>query len=338
MWLSSIALFFLFAPMDVEARGEIHLRSPVFIKGRSIFLHQIAEIKLNDGVKAKLLSEMPIGQLPAGKKSLRIPSSYILSRIQEIVGNNSIEFKAPKVIHVRQKKVMSLRENIKKLLVRFVHKNGDLPKRVLLSVKDIKIPTSAVVALKKNRIGGSSLSVVEPQHHHSWNGRIFFRISIQSPMILKGKNYSAGRTFLVSADIKWFEQQWVSKRNIRFLEKLQPRYFYKKLGETRRVYRAVVVLAKNRKELKKHLVGMRSNRNISRGQVLRVSFLDAIPDVLPGESVKVILSGAGGLTISTAGKAMGKGTIGRTLQVRIKKTRKIISGRLNEEKVLEARL
>ncbi len=81
------------------------------------------------------------------------------------------------------------------------------------------------------------------------------------------------------------------------------------------------------------LAGSRLKRNVGKGQILTFSALESVPDIEVGEEVTIVYHD-GLLKVTVPGEAMQPGSIGEEIRVRNRASAKILTGRVESNKVV----
>lgn len=303
---------------------EIRLAAEVPTTSDKIVLGDVATIYSKSIHDFQTLSSLVVGQIPNDTKELKIPLSYLRARIKEALPQDAeFSIKAPLQIVFRQEKFGVSAQEIAQEVIRIGKEKGKIPTFVSPTVE-------AISGLDKLDIYKLSSSKIEPAGEQSnWKGEMNFKVS----SLIEGNTIQSW----VKLKINWFADAWVANANIKAFQPLSADQF-KKVNTDITSVREDLVSAADEESLKTILKSGRAKRTIAAAAPLTMGMLDRKPDVSPGQKLKVIFVSENGLQVSTEGSIIGVGSVGDDVKAKLRSSKKIITGKLVSDSVIEVSL
>ena len=298
---------------------ELRINNEVRVNSARIVLGDVATIYAKNLQDFEKLSGLVLSQFPENSKSLSLPRVYVEARIREALNGKMFDLNAP--------------DEITFLAERMGISSGQFAEEILKKGKEAgKIPETVEVEIYPG-FGLDQLTMIKNDSFHiepaaempRWLGDLTFKVTTDS----------SDKIFWVKAKVKWFAEVWVAKTDIPFGQSVLPTHFISKRMELGAEDLLKVAEFPN---LETVLRAARSRRSIHEGMALAKNMLERRPDAIPGSSMKVVFTSENGIRVTADGSLIGSGIIGEDVRAKLKSSRKIISGRLISDNVVEVAL
>ena len=155
-------------------------------------------------------------------------------------------------------------------------------------------------------------------------------------MLFRSNSDGLSTPVWVRARIRCFEKAWMAVRPLAFGEQLDPSFF--KLGRTETTNLREVPFSGSLEDLQQVLKGSRLKRSLSANAALLPGMLDRKPDAAPGSSLRVEFISESGIRVSAEGLLMSPGIIGGDVKARLKSSKKLVTGKLVSQGLVEVAL
>lgn len=325
-------LYVIFVPLEAWASAEklltkaieIRLESEIQVAGDKIILGDVATIYAKSIHDFQALSSLVIGQIPQDSKQLKLPITYLRARVKEILPEGSeISIKAPLEISFHQEKFGVSSEEIAQQILRDGVIRGKIPN----TVEVIAEPISGFDKLDIFKL--SNLKIEPAGETPYWKGEMNFKVS--------SKDSQNTTHIWLKAKLRWFTDAWVAKTEIRPYQNLAANQFKKVRTEITN-NREDLIAASDEAALALLLKSGRSKRVIRAESPITTAMLDRKPDMNPGQKLRVVFISENGLQVSAEGAIMGAGTVGDDVKARLRSSKKIVTGKLVSEGLMEVSL
>lgn len=319
-----IAFVFLF-PLEVwcnvpTKEVEIHLTDSLEVNGKSIVLGDVATIYSKNIHIFKALSDLTISTFANGESEKMIPAAYLESRIREILPKGTdFVLRAPQKISFRKEVVGINQEQFAQEILRKATEEGKIPSWVEAKIEI----TSNIDSLKLAKI--NELKIDPAAEMPRWRGDMNFKVS----------KASSSDLLWVKAKIRWFGNVWVAKKQISPWSQIQAADF-----EQRKIEITMVRddLISDSTEFEKVVTRAKTKRLIAEGAPLSVSALERIPDVKIGQPVRVVFVSESGIRVSAEGATLNSLSVGEEGRAKLRSSRKVVTGTLVSDGVMEVSL
>lgn len=318
-WCASFA-----APV---APVEIHIPQNAKVNGAAVVLGDVATIYAKSLRDFEALSKLVLMQFPKGNAEMSVPASYLKARVMELLGKSAHEVKinAPETLHFTHVELNAASpENLSDKILEAAMEQKKIPEGVELIVEPGQGFGSVHVLDWKNFRFEAAFE--KP----AWKGDMSFRLV---PV-------NTGRDEKIqwfSARLRWFKNVWVAKRDLRFLEDIRATDFERRRVEITASYDQPLD-AKDMEELSVALQSARAKRSIRQNSVLTAAHVERKPDGLAGQPLQIVFVAESGLKVSADGALMESAVVGDSVKARLKKSKKIVTGKLVSHNLLEVSL
>jgi len=296
---------------------EIHFHSGAKVRGEKVVLGDVATIYARSLQDFEVLSKLTLSSFPSDKNNMRIPASYIETRVKEALGHKAVKMQqlSEFIDFQRAADVLSAEEVIARIYDMALKKKK-VPDGIKITVE---IPSLPHLPATPN------FEIVAVGERSFWRGENTFKITIN------------GEHAWVKCKIYWNANAWVAKKEIKFLQNLTAEDFEQKnVDVTYSVEMPIIV--ENFQELSEKLSGTRSKRSLKEKMFLTNSMIDKKPDLSAGQQLKVVFIADSGLRVTAEGAAINDAVVGDNAKVRLKKSKKIVIGRVINTNLIEVSL
>lgn len=303
---------------------EIRLERDIPVSSEKIILGDVATIYAKSMHDFQILSSLVIAQVPKDSKELKMPLPYLRARIKEALpAEVNFTLKAPIEIVFRQEKFGISKDELAQEIIRQGKELGKIPAGIEVQAE----PVSGFEKLDFYKL--SSLKIEPAGEMPNWKGELNFKVSIPAN--------NNGSLSWVKIKIRWFADAWVASSDIRAFQNLQPEQFKKTRTEITNL-REELVTAADEDAFRKLVKSGRARRAIYAQAPLVNSMLERKPDMAPGQKLKVVFVSENGLQVSADGAIIGTGIIGDDVKAKLRSSKKIVTGKLVSDGVLEVSL
>lgn len=321
-----IVLYAFLLPLDVwcsipagpQKDIEIHVHNGAIVSGQNVILGDVATIYSRSIQDFEKLSTLVLSNFPDDKESLRIPASYIELRIREVISaNRLIKIELPEFVDFKRASPSLSPEEAAGKIYALALEQKKIPDGVELVVEFSAFPQN---------ISAEDYSIQSVGERQYWRGESTFKLVSKD-----------NKVAWIKAHMRWMANAWVAKREIKFLQDLRVSDFeQKKIDITSAV--ELPLLAKDSEELAQKIMLARTKRSLRTSIYLTASMLDKKPDLAAGQNLKVIFVSESGLRVEADGSAINDALVGSMAKARLKKSKKIISGKLVNSNLIEVSL
>jgi flagella basal body P-ring formation protein FlgA len=314
-----ITAFSTVSPLPTKA-VEIHLEPEISVGGEQVLLGDVATIYAKSMSDFRALSELPISRIPDDQKEVRLPATYLEARVRAALPPG-VEFslRAPKEITFRLERLGIGAKEIAAEISRLGRSAGKIPEGVEAEIQ----PLSGLDQLAAHKLADTKIEAVAELKH--WKGDMSFRLSRKSgdPVWLKVK-------------LRWFQNAWVAKRGILFTESPDPSMF--EAGKVETTALREEPLGGSAEDLARFLRNARIKRQISANSPLLASMLDRKPDAAVGSALRVVFVSESGVRVTADGSLLSPGLIGADVKARLRSSKKVVTGKLVSQGLVEVSL
>ncbi len=301
---------------------EIHLGAEVNVGGEQVVLGDVATIYAKSLQDFKALSGLVISQIPDDKSEIRLPATYLQARVRAALpADIDFALRAPSEIVFKLRRLGLTAQDLAGEISRLARAAGKIPEGVDTEV----VPLSGLEQLK-----GYSLlnSRIEPSGEMAkWKGEMAFKVV---------RVDTAAAPVWVRTRVRWFQNAWIASRQLGSAERLDPSAFREGKVETT-TWREEPVSG-TREELEAFLQTAKVRRSIAANSALLPSALERRPDATAGSLLRVIFVSEGGVRVSADGSLVSHGSIGNDVKAKLRSSKKIVSGKLVSQGVMEVSL
>lgn len=319
-----IVLFCFFSPVEVWSYPlptkpvEVRIDKTVTVSGDSVLLGDVATIYAKSIRDFQALSGLMLSKIDESGE-LKLPRAYLMARIKEALpAGTDFELSAPAEVRFHLNRIGISTDEFVAEITKRGQAEGKFPEWAEVEVE----PVGGFNKLKLWKISESRIepAAVMPR----WKGDLAFKIS------RPGKDL-----VWVKVKVRWFANVWVAKRSLRIFSKMRASDF-KKARVDVTTLREDPVLASE--DITKVLEHARMKRSIASGAPLVSTALERAPDAKPGQNLKVIFVSESGIRVSTEGSLLGSGSIGQDVRVKLRRSRKVVTGKLVADNLMEVSL
>jgi flagella basal body P-ring formation protein FlgA len=319
-----VAFVFLF-PLEVWCSVpskdiEIRLEESIPVIGKSIVLGDVATIYSKNIHHFKILSDLVISGFGSEEDVKNIPMAYLKSRIQEALPQG-VDFRiyGPSKLSFRKEILGISGEQFAKEILTRGKEEGKIPNWVEAEVEAI----SRFDALRLAKI--QEIKWDPSAEMPRWKGDMVFKISLPG----------SSEVVWSKVKIKWFGKAWVAKKQINPWQPIKAEDFeYSRVDLT--ALREEVLQSE---EEFRALVGKsKTKRLVQEGSPLFRAALEKIPDVKMGEPLKVVFVSESGIRVSADGATINPLSVGEEGRAKLRSSKKVVTGRLVSEGIMEVSL
>lgn len=302
---------------------EIHLDSDVKVGGDQVVLGDVATIYARSLQHFKALSGLVISRIPDDKQEVRLPGSYLEARVRAALPpGTEFALRAPSEIVFRLERVGLGTQELAAEISRLGRAAGKIPGGTEAEV----IPLVGLEHLAGWKLSSTR---IEPQAEmQRWKGDVSFKLT-------RTDNPSAPPVW-VRTKVRWFQQAWVAKRSLPPGAPMDSSHF--SLGRVETTALREEPIAVPAEELGALLSSSRLKRLLSAENALVPSLLDRKPDAMPGSSLRVVFISESGVRVSADGALLAPATIGNDVKARLRSSKKIVTGKLVSQGLVEVSL
>lgn len=333
MWLSNdrfrnwmLIAYTLFWPVELWAAlphkaVEVKLREKPAATGELVRLVDVAEIYAKNLDQFEALAQLVLTQFPTDRQEVVIPGSYVRARVNEALGGKvQAEISVPDELRIVRGETLVSEERIAEEIGRIAREEKKMPEGVEIRVYAMQAPRELLLKTARK------LTIEPAMQNPAWRGETTFKVQIGDD-----------RIHWVKAQLRWFAERWVAKRDIRSLEALSAQDFEKRMVEVTSGGTDGIQAA-NVTELTQVLRDSHARRNLQANTILTALVMDKKPDLQSGSPVRVTFVAESGLRVTAEGAAVGNGSVGGLVKARLVKSKKIVSGRLVSGNMIEVSL
>lgn len=320
-------VYALLMPVEVWAAlpvkpVEIRLEGEVKVSSERLTLGDVATIYARNLRDFEALSSLVLPQFPSDSTQFSISSQYVRQRVSEVLGGREFALHAPaQISFVMDRPGIDPRDIGIELLARG-RESGKIPEWAEAEV----FPAGGFEQLKGLRPG--SYRIEPGSQQAQWRGEMPFKVLVNSG--------ATQNVIWVRAKIKWFTESWVAVAPIRFQQNLDASAFRKMRVEVTDTREELV--PGTEEGLAAVLRSARAKRSILSNAPLTTAMIDRRPDAAAGQRLKVVFVSESGLRVSADGALLGSASVGEGAKVRLNSSRKIVSGKLVSDGVMEVSL
>jgi|GEM_PF-7067771 len=303
---------------------EIHMDAEVKVAGDQVVLGDVATIYSRSLADFKALSSLVISRIPDDKQEVKLPSSYLEARVRAALPPG-IDFalRAPKEVVFRMERLGLGSQEVAAEISRLGRLAGKIPEGIEVEVQ----PLSGMEQLAGYKLASTR---IEPGSEMKlWKGEMSFKLT-------KSDGNGNGAPIWVRAKLRWFQQAWVASRNLMFTESPDPSQFT--LGKVETTSMREDPLTGSAEDLSRFLKNARIKRQIAANSALLPSMLDRKPDAAAGAPLRVVFISESGVRVSADGALISAGAIGADVKARLRSSKKIITGKLVSQGMVEVSL
>ena len=304
----------------------IRIVTPVFVREDNVLLGEIGQISVKRSQDREEIASLSVARMPEGKESIVLPSSYIESRVREVLGKDrEIEFEMPDDIELKRVAMRVSKAGIAEGIARMAEEQRVLPAGAKARVEITEMPTALEFAHGSN-------FVIEAVGAAGWHGPALFRVEVREP-----KGEASPKSFMAQARIRWFADRWVGARDVPAGSRLNASDFERKEIE---VFPGKDSIARSAVEdnLEEFLRGAKLLRTLRAGQPLLLGQFARTADISHGSRIRIRIKYEGGLSVETPGLVMGGARIGDPIKAKIVKSGKVVTGKLIDSESMEISL
>lgn len=305
---------------------EIQLNQQIYVDTEFVVFGDVAKIYALNEEDAQKISGLNLLKFPAGIREITIPAQYVRSRLIETLGpDKSIEFRIPDEIKFTRKQIRLSQEELRALIIEKAQKQKKIPSEVAINIRSLytqKLPIQPI---------GAKAVITNTKESSRWHGLTNFQLYF----IKNGQK--VGKTIWLRADIRWQAKRWQSQKEIGYHERLKAEDF-KLVDVEIQPFQVSARKVLTSKELSSLLQNARAKQPIKVKSLLSRSMIEKKPDKKIGESIDVVFLNSYGLTIRSKGSVMENSSIGTEVKVKLKGSKKIVSGTMIDKNTMEVKL
>jgi len=324
----AVALLPLFAwgiPSPAPTRAvEIQLDGEVKVGGEQVVLGDVATIYAKDLQNFKALSSLILSRIPDDAQEVRLPSNYLEARIRAALPPGAdFTLRAPAEIVFKLQKLGINAQDFSTEVARMARAGGKVPPTAELEV----MPMGGLEQLKGMNLAAAR---IEPQAEmDQWKGEMSFKVT---------RTDQPGNPVpvWVRTRMRWFRNAWVATRQVGFSEAPNAAYFSQARVETTNLHEDPVDGTAD--DLKASLQNAKFRRSIAANAPLFPSSIEKRPDASSGSLLRIVFVGESGVRVSADGLLVGPGSIGGDVKARLKSSKKLVTGKLVSQGIVEVSL
>lgn len=303
---------------------EIHMDAEVKVAGEQVVLGDVATIYARSLSDFKALSGLVISRIPDDKQEVKLPSSYLDARVRAALPPGmDFALRAPKEVVFRLERLGLGSQEIAAEISRLGRVAGKIPENVEVEVQ----PLSGMEQLAGYKLATTRIDPGSEMKF--WRGDMSFKLT-------KADGTGNSAPIWVRAKLRWFQQAWVASRNLMFTENPDPSQF--SLGKVETTSMREDPVTGTSEELSQFLRNARIKRQIAANSPLLPSMLDRKPDAAAGSLLRVVFISESGVRVSADGALISPGSIGSDVKARLRSSKKIITGKLVSQGMVEVSL
>lgn len=306
-----------------EKSVEVHLDADVKVGGDQVVLGDVATIYARNLQHFKALAGLVISRIPDDKQEVRLPGSYLEARVRAALPEGTdFALRAPKEIVFRLERVGLGATELAGEISRLGRVAGKIPEGVEAEI----LPLTGLEILAGWKLATTR---IEPQGElQQWKGELSFKLT--------RTDQPAASPLWVRTKVRWFQQAWVAKKNFGLGASLDAASFERKRVETTALREELVNVGEE--ELPALLASSRLKRSLASENALVPSMLDRKPDAQAGSALRVVFVSESGVRVSADGSLLAPGTIGGDVKARLRSSKKIVTGKLVSQGLVEVSL
>ncbi len=306
-----------------EKSVEIHLDPEVKVGSDELVLGDVATIYARSLAHFRALSALVLSRIPEDKEELRLPVSYLEARVRAVLpAEVDFALRAPSDIVFRRERIGLTGQELVAEISRLGRIAGKIPEYVETEI----VPITGLEHLSGWKLASTS---IEPQAEmQRWKGDVSFKLT----RVESGKPEAVW----VRTKVRWFQKAWVANRSLSPGMLLSSAQFKEKRVETTSLREEPVSVPPEK--LGELLVSSRLRRSVVAENALLPSMLDRKPDAMPGKSLRVVFVSESGVRVSADGALVSPGSIGNDVKARLRTSKKIVTGKLVSQGMVEVSL
>lgn len=298
---------------------EIRMNAKSIIDADQVTLASVASIFAKNIHEYEALANLELMKFPSDKKKIEIPREYLQRRIAEVVDPEaSIDIIIPEKISIERSAPLMSVVSLEAKINDWIHLNARVPMGVEISIKNIELPI--------DEIAQDAEISIQPARE-----KIIYRGFVDLFIKVKNQNFAA------KADVRWSVDVWKFKHDVKFQQSLSLADFVRTRTDITDLFEPLV-LAKDEAELGILINGAHAKRSISANAVLAHGLLDKKADLKSGQNLKVMFVAESGLKVMAEAQLISDAILGDTVKAKLKKSRKIVSGKLINNDLVEVKL
>lgn len=301
---------------------EIHIVSDPKVKGDKVLLSDVAVIYAKKMQDFQALNSLVVSNFSQGQNEIRMPQEYLMARVQDAVGtsSSSISIKAPELLVFRRVQGIEFAQVAQRIL-ELGKKENKFPDWASVEVES----TKGELELMADSIG-SEWRLEPAAHKNLWRGDMNFRLVSEK---------DSKKSIWVSARIRWFADTYQAQRTIPIRGTLKEEDFQPARVEIRSTSEQPILGSENLSQL---IEGARTKRSLQAGAPLFRSLIEKSPDARMGQAMKVVFVSESGIRVSAEGSLLSPAVIGEEARVKLRSSKKIVTGRLVSGQLMEVSL
>ena len=303
---------------------EIQLDGNVKVGGEQVVLGDVATIYAKDLQSFKALSGLVISRIPDDSKEVRLPSSYLEARVRAALPPGAeFELHAPAEVVFRLERLGISAQEFAAEVARMAHAGGKVPAAAELEVEVL----SNLDPLKTFTLFSAR---IEPAGEITeWKGEMQFKVT-------RTDIASNPPPIWVRAKVRLFREAWVATRAVAYSEVPTPALFAPGRVETTNLREDPIGGSVD--DLAATLKSARFRRALAANGALLPSQIERKPDAGAGSSLRIVFVGESGVRVSANGALVGPGSIGGDVKARLNNSKKIVTGKLVSQGLVEVGL
>ncbi len=303
---------------------EIQVENEARVSGEQVVLGDVATIYAKNLGDFKTLSGLVISKFPDDKDQIKLPASYLEGRVRAALPSGmDFVLRAPAEIVLKRLRLGISSPDFANEIIRLARNLGKIPETAEAEVLPLAgMDQLKVLSLAKIRIEPSA-------ELERWKGDMAFKI-------LRSDGTGESPPLWVRARVRWFQKAWIASRQFGFSESVTPAFLTEGRLETTNLREEPVFAS--REELEILLKSSRMKRALAAGAALMPSMIERRPDAFAGSLLRVVFISEGGVRVSADGSLVGPGSIGADVKAKLRSSRKIVTGKLVSQSVVEVSL
>lgn len=303
---------------------EIQLDGEVNVGGEQVVLGDVATIYAKDLQNFKALSGLVLSRIPDDSKEVRLPASYLEARVRAALPPGAdFELHSPAEIVFKLQKLGISAQELTAEVARMAHAGGKVPAGTELEVEAL----SGLDQLKTLSLASAR---IEPAAEMSeWKGEMQFKVT-------RTDTASNPPPVWVRARVRHFREAWVATRSVAYSEVPTPALFAPGRVETTNLHEDPI--GGTAEDLAATLKSARFRRALTANAALLPSQIERKPDANAGSSLRIVFVGESGVRVTADGALVGPGSIGGDVKARLNSSKKIVTGKLVSQGLVEVSL
>jgi flagella basal body P-ring formation protein FlgA len=297
---------------------EVRLDSEITVSGETVVLGDVATIYAKSIHDFQALSNLTISKV--GESGvLRLPQGYLENRIREVLpAGTDFRLHSPAQVTFRMDKLGSTSDEFVAEISRRGRAEGKIPEWAEVDVE-------AMGGFEQLKTWKLSEARIEPAAVTTrWKGEMSFRVSRGEKDLI-----------WLKVKVRWFADAWTAKRSIGVLSALKADDFTKARVEVTNLREDPILAFEDIETVVRRA---RNRRSLAAGSALVSAALEKAPDAKPGQSLKVVFVSESGVRVSTEGSLLGAASIGNEVRVKLRSSRKVVTGKLVSGDLMEVSL